>query len=149
MDYYIIWAWLAIGLAWLWVWIGEWTLAKSSLEAMGKKPEMSNVFLILTILGIALVESAAIYALIIAFQIVGMDPGSQIVAWKIVGAWLAVWLAWLGVGVWEGKLVWWAIDAILKKPESRAKMMTYMILFLALVESVAIYGLIIALQLVR
>gem|GEM_PF-609896 len=53
---------------------------------MGKKPEMSNVFLILTILGIALVESAAIYALIIAFQIVGMDPGSQIVAWKIVGA---------------------------------------------------------------
>jgi len=36
---------------------------------MGKNPELSGFLTILTILGIALVESAAIYGLIIAFQI--------------------------------------------------------------------------------
>jgi len=148
MDFYIIWAWLAIGLAGLWVWIGEWTLAKSSLEAMGKNPEMWGTFLVLTILGIALVESAAIYALIISFQVIGLDPASEILAWKVIGAWLAIGFAWLGAGVWEGKLVSGAMDAILRNPEMKGKIMTYMVLFLALVEAVAIYGLIIALNLI-
>jgi len=39
------------------------------------------------------------------------------------------------------------MDATLRNPEMKTKIMTYMILFLALVESAAIYGLFIALQL--
>ncbi len=145
---YILWAGLAIGLAGLGVGIWEGMVAKKSLESMGKNPEMSNYFLVLTILGIALVESAAIYGLIIAFQILGLDPATTTVsAWAAVAAGCAIWFAWLGAGIGEGMLVSGAMDATLRNPENKTKIMTFMILFLALVESVAIYGLIIAFQL--
>jgi len=39
------------------------------MEIMGKNPKMSSFYLTVTILGVALVESVAIYGLIIAFQI--------------------------------------------------------------------------------
>jgi V/A-type H+-transporting ATPase subunit K len=137
---------LAIGLAGLGVGIGEGMVAKKSLESMGKNPDMSNYFLVLTILGIALVESAAIYGLIIAFQIMAIDPGA-IEPWRAVAAGCAIGFAGLGAGIGEGMLVSGAMDATLRNPEMKTKIMTFMILFLALVESVAIYGLIIAFQL--
>jgi F0F1-type ATP synthase membrane subunit c/vacuolar-type H+-ATPase subunit K len=52
---------------------------------MGKNPELSNFFLLLTILGIALVESAAIYGLLIALNIVNADP-TMITAYQALGA---------------------------------------------------------------
>ena len=146
MEFYI-WAWLAIGLAGLGVGIWEGIVARKSLEIMGKNPEMTGTFLVLTILGIALTESAAIYWLIVALQITGLEPESVISGWKIIGAWLAVWLAGCGSGLGEGMLVAGAMDAILRNPEIKGKIMTFMILFLALVESSAIYGLVIALGL--
>ncbi len=146
MDQFILGAGLAIGLAGLGVGIWEGMLARKSLESMGKNPDMSNYFLVLTILGIALVESAAIYGLIIAFQIIGLDP-TTVPAWQPIAAWLAVWLAWLWAWIGEWYLVSWAMDAVLRNPAMKNKIMTFMILFLALVESVAIYWLIIAFQL--
>ncbi|MBQ9554324.1 hypothetical protein IJU97_05265 [bacterium] len=38
---------------------------------MGKNPELSSTFMVLTILGMALVESAAIYGLVVAFNLIG------------------------------------------------------------------------------
>ncbi len=144
---YLLGAWLAIGLAGLGVGIGEGMVAKKSLESMGKNPEMSGYFLVLTILGIALVESAAIYGLIIAFQILGLDPATTVTGYAAVAAGTAIGFAGLGAGIGEWMLVSGAMDATLRNPENKTKIMTYMILFLALVESVAIYGLIIAFQL--
>jgi len=58
---------------------------------MGKNPDLSGTFLVLTILGIALTESAAIYGLIIALQIVGLDPATTTVsAGAAIGAGMAV-----------------------------------------------------------
>lgn len=116
---------------------------------MGKNPDMTNTFLVLTILGIALVESAAIYGLIIALQILGLDPETFTLGSKAVAAGFAIGLAGLGAGIGEGQLVTSAMDSILRNPEGKGKIMTFMILFLALVESVAIYGLVVALQLLR
>ena len=145
MELYIG-AGLAIGLAGIGVGIGEWLLAKKSIETMGRNPELTSTFLVITILGIALVESAAIYGLIIALQILGLDPTT--IAWpKAIAAGLAVGAAGLGAWIGEWFLVAWAMDAILRNPSIKGKIMTFMVLFLALVESVAIYGLIIALQL--
>jgi F-type H+-transporting ATPase subunit c len=64
-----------------------------------------------------------------------------------IAAGCAIGLAGLGAGIGEGMLVSWAMDATLRNPEMKSRIMTFMILFLALVESVAIYGLIIAFQL--
>ncbi len=137
---------LAIGLAGLWVGIWEWIIAKKSLKIMGMNPELSWSFLVLTILGIALTESAAIYGLIIALQIMWLDPAT-VSSWAVIAAGLAVGAAWFGAWVWEGLLVSGAMEAILRNPEMKGKIMTYMILFLALVESSAIYGLVVALSL--
>jgi len=145
MELYI-WAWLAIGLAGLWVGIWEGMVAKKSLEIMGKNPDLTSSFLVLTILGIALTESAAIYWLIVALQINGLDP-TTISAWQAIWAWLAVWAGWAWSGIWEWMLVAWAMEAIFRNPSMKWKIMTFMILFLALVESSAIYGLVIALSL--
>jgi len=146
MEFYL-WAGLAIWLAWLGVGIGEGMVAKKSLEVMGKNPEMSWFFLVLTILGIALTESAAIYGLIIAFQIIGLDPESVTSISKVIGAGIAVGLAGCGSGIGEGMLVSGAMEAILRNPEIKGKIMAFMILFLALVESSAIYWLVIAFSL--
>lgn len=143
---YLLWAGLAVGLAALGVAIGEGKVATKSLEAMGKNPELSNFFLLLTILGIALVESAAIYGLLIALQIGNADP-ALITGYQALGAGLAIGLAGFGAGIGEGNLVAAAIDAVLRNPANKAKIMAYMILFVALVESVAIYGFIVALNL--
>jgi len=78
---YLLGAGLAIGLAGLGVGIWEGMVAKKSLESMGKNPEMSGYFLVLTILGIALVESAAIYGLIIA--------------------WIRCWYWWMNARIWS------------------------------------------------
>ena len=141
-----LWAGLAIGLAGLGVGIWEWIIAQRSLKIMGMNPELSWSFLVLTILGIALTESAAIYGLIIALQIMGLDPAT-VSPGGVIAAGLAVGAAgfWSGVGEWL--LVSGAMEAILRNPEMKGKIMTYMILFLALVESSAIYGLVVALSL--
>ena len=51
------------------------------------------------------------------------------------------------MGIGEGMLVSGAMDAIQRNPAIKGKIMTFMVLFLALVESAAIYGLVIALML--
>jgi len=114
---------------------------------MGKNPDMTGTFLVLTILGIALTESAAIYGLIVAFSILGVDPETVTSGWKLIAAGLAVGLAGAGSGIGEWLLVSWAMESILRNPEIKGKIMTFMILFLALVESSAIYGLVIAFSL--
>ncbi len=138
-----LWAGLAIGLAWLGVGIGRWYLSEESLKTMGKNPTMINYFLTVTILGVALVESAAIYALIISFKILELGIGSWIVA---VGAWLAIGLAWLGAGVGQWLLIKGAIKGINQNPELRGNILAFMVLFVALIEVVAIYGMIIAIK---
>lgn len=143
----ILWAGLAIGLAWIGVWIWEGFLAMKSIKNMWKNSELSSTFMVITVLWMALVESAAIYWLIIAMQI--MNAWAIDNPYSLVAAWFAVWLAWLGAGVWEGLIAGWTLDTILRNPDMKWKAMTYMVLFIALDESVAIYWLIVALQLLN
>lgn len=141
MEYTMIGAALAIGLSGLWVALWQWILAKSSIDVLGKNPTLASDVRIFTILGIALVESAAIYGFIVAYQIITSDviTSSQAIwAWIAIGA-TAFW-AWLG----EWKLVSGAIEALARNPANKAIVLQFMILFVALVESAAIYGLIIA-----
>ncbi len=136
-----IWAWLAVWLSGIWVAIGQWFLWKSAVEVMWKRKEMTSFYLTITILGIALVESAVIYGLIVAFQILDKENLSLIAS---IWVWLSIWLAWLWAWVWEWKLIAWALRSIDKNPEIKWKIMTMMVLFVALVESAAIYWLVIS-----
>ncbi|MCH2188951.1 hypothetical protein MK079_03940 [Candidatus Gracilibacteria bacterium] len=136
---------LAIGLAGVGVAIGRGYLAERSLKVMGLNPSMISFFLTVSILGVALVESAAIYALIVAFSIMGAEGLAGVAA---IGAGIGIGLAGLGAGVGEGLLVKGAMSAMNKSPESKGKIMAFMVLFVALIEVVAIYGLIIAFRMI-
>jgi len=140
---YSVWAWLAIWLAWIWVAIGIWYMSKKSLELMGQNPKMISFFLTVSILWIALIESSAIYALIVSFKILSFDWAITAALW----AWLAIWLAWFWVWVWMGKIISWALSAMNTNPEIKAKLMSLMVLFVALIEVVAIYWLVISFRL--
>ena len=65
-----------------------------------------------------------------------------------LGAGLAVALSGIGAAVGEAMIAVAAFNSILRNPDMRGKFMTYMILFMALTESCAIYGLIIAFKLI-
>ena len=136
-----IWAWLAIWLSWVWVAIGQWILWKSAVEAMWKNKELSSFLLTITILGIALVESVVIYGLVVAFNLLDIQT---IGANSSIAAWLAIWLAAMWAWIWEGLLISWALNAMWRNPNIKWKIMAFMVLFVALVEVVAIYWLIVA-----
>ena len=142
MNIAIIGAGIAIALTGVGVVIGDMYLARRGIDALGKNPNLSGGLIVFMILGLALVESAAIYGLIIAFQI--LDGAATLSAVQTITAGLAIGLPGLMVAIGEGWVIGQAIDSFLRNPEARGKVMTNMILAVALIESIAIYGLIIA-----
>ena len=59
---------------------------------------------------------------------------------------LAIWLAWCWVWLAAGHVISWAFEAIARNPKEKTKYLTFMILFVALIEVLAIYWFIIAFQ---
>lgn len=145
-SFVAVWAWLAIWLSWLWVALGQSMLATSSMDILWKNPKLWGTLLIYTILWIALIESVVIFWLLVAFQIISKDELDWITA---IWAWLAIWLTWFWAWFWEGKLVSETLQTVNRNPENKNKALQFMILFLTLIEVVAIYGLIVSLQLLK
>mgnify|MGYP002641619658 CR=1 FL=1 len=146
MDLIYIGAWLAIWLSGLGVALGQWMLAKTSIEILGKNPKLASQLRIFTILWIALVESAAIYWFVVAYQILTVE---DIASYTAIWAGLAIWIPAFWAWYWEWKLVSGAMIALNRNPENKNTVLQFMILFLALIEVVAIYGLIIAQKLIK
>jgi len=125
--------------------VGEGWIARKSIDVLGKNPSLAGPLKSLTILGIALVESAAIYGLVVALLILftaGLTNEQAIIAGSIIG----------GVGVftciYEARIVTQALDSILRNPEIEGEVRSNMILFVALVESAAIYALVTSLLII-
>ena len=68
--------------------------------------------------------------------------------WIAIAAGLAIGLAALGGGIGQGRAAAAALDGIARNPGASGKIMTPMILGLALIESLVIYALVIAFMLV-
>jgi F-type H+-transporting ATPase subunit c len=90
---------------------------------------------------LAVLASPAVFAQDAA----GGGKGGGLVA---IGAALAIGLAALGGGLGQGRAAASALDGIARNPQASGKIFVPMIVGLALIESLVIYGLIIALQLV-
>lgn len=143
LSYAAIGAGLAIWLAWVGVGLGQSLVWKTAIEILGMNPRLASTLRVYTLLGIALVETAMIYALVVAFRILGDET---ITATQAIWAGLAMGLTAFGAGYGEGKLVTSALYAVNRNPDNKAQVLQFMILFLALVETVAVYGLIISFQ---
>lgn len=138
-DAFLLACGIAVWVAWVWVTMAQWLIGRTSIEAQGKNPELEPTFKKLTILGIALVESAAIYGLVMALLILYSDASLYKALASALSVALPGIMAWFG----EGKIVESAINAILRNPADEKKIQSNMILYIALTESAAIYGLII------
>lgn len=141
-----IWPWLAIWLAWVWVAIWQWILAKKAIEMMWKNPKEYVFYMVVAILWLALVESAAIYWLIVSFQLLGSE---SIWLFSSIAAWLSIWLTGLWVWIWEWKLVAWALWAMERNPKIKYNLLWFMVLFLALIEVSAVYWLVISFMIIN
>jgi F-type H+-transporting ATPase subunit c len=108
---------------------------------------MKGKLMTFMILFIALDETVAIYWLIVALQILGVDPASMTNPHAFISAWLAVGLPWIAVGIWEGYVAKTAVENMGKNPEISSTLMVLTILGMALVESAAIYWLVVAFDL--
>jgi len=136
-------AWLSIGLSVVGVAVGQWILARTSVDMLGKNPKLMWTLRIYTIIGIALVESCAIYGLLIAFQILWNNWLSWLQAiWAGLAIWLASW--WAGYGEW--RLISGAIEAVNRNPENKWAVLQFMMLFAAIIEAGAIYWLLVAMS---
>jgi F0F1-type ATP synthase membrane subunit c/vacuolar-type H+-ATPase subunit K len=111
---HLIFAGLAVGLPGLGVAIGEALVAKRAIHILGKNPELSGTLLVYTILSIALVESAAIYGLIVALNIAS-NP--DLLRTQGLGAAAAVGIAGFGVALGEAWVASTALKAIHRNPD--------------------------------
>lgn len=138
---------LAVGLAGVAAGIGESMIVASGLNAILRNPETKGKIMTLMVLFIALDESVAIYGLIVAFKILSTDPAAMTSPYPYLAAGLSIGLVGLAVGIGEGYIAKTSLDNIGKNPELSSTFMILTILGLALVESAAIYGLIISFRL--
>lgn len=62
---------LAIGFGTIGTGIGQGNAIKGAMEAIGRNPETAKTIQNVLVLGLAFIESLAIYALVIAFMLIG------------------------------------------------------------------------------
>ena len=137
------WAVLALILAGAGTTLGQWILVIKAMDILWRNPRIYQSLLIFTILSIALVEASAIYGLITALKISG--AGKDI--WTSLAAGLAVGIPCFLVGYIEWKVAAEALEAMNRNPENTNSVLQLMILTMALIEAVAIYGLVVAFKL--
>lgn len=142
MDFVVLWSALAVVLTGIGATIGEAMVAKDSLDVLGKNPNLAGTLKSLTILGIALVESAAIYWLVVALLILFTDG---VTSMQAIAAGASIGGVGLFTCLFEAKVVQQALNSILRNPAIEGEVRSNMILFVALVESAAIYALVTAL----
>ena len=145
MDMVSLWASLSIWLACLWVAFWQCYFIYKVMDILGKNPKMTPFFLTIAILWVALIESSAIFWLIVAMQLLWAEFSSPLAS---LWAWLAIWLTWLWVWMWEWLIVEQAVVAANKNTDEKNKILSYMILLIALVESTAIYWIIVAMRII-
>ncbi len=144
MDNWLVYvaAWIAVWATGLAVTLGEAWVAKTAIDAQGKNPDLWSALRSLTILWLALVESAAIYGLVVMILILQKAWVDGFSGWQAMGAALAIALPGILAGIWEWAIVVNAIKSVLRNPADAANIRTNMIIFIAIVESAAIYGLV-------
>ena len=141
---------LTIGLGAIGAALGEGYAAGLANESISYKPKMSGELLKNMLVGQAIAESAAIFALVVAILLLFAQPssGSPIVAWSAIGAGLAMGLAAIGSGIGAGSPAGKACLAIVHQPSEKSRIMTTMLVGSAVCQTPAIFGIVISFLLI-
>lgn len=141
-----IWVVFSIWLTWIWASLWQLQLTRIAMDTLWKNPKIGKEILIQTTVWITLIESIVIFWLLVAFKILGSTTVDYVTA---ISAWLSIWLTWFIVWLWEWKLMATSIESLNRNPENKNQVLMFMILFAALLESVVIFGLLVALSLLK
>ncbi len=130
--------------------LGIGRIASCGLRAVHYQPAKSGSVMKSMLIGMAVTESSAIFALVTA-MILLFTP-IPITGWEkifaIAGAGLAIGLGTLGSGIGEGMIASKAVESIGRSPESEQTVTRMMLLTQAITESPAVFALVIALSLI-
>jgi len=130
--------------------LGIGQIASAGLRAIHYQPGASGSVMKNMLIGMAVTESSAIFALVTA-MILLFTPIAGVgweKAFAIAGAGLAIGLGTLGSGIGEGLIASKAVENIARSPESEQTMTRFMLLTQAITESPAVFALVIALALI-
>ena len=92
-------------------------------------------------------EFFTIYASAIAFKTHSIFMNPLICAASVIGAGLAIGLGAIGPGIGQGTAAGQAVEGIARQPEAEGKIRGTLLLSLAFMEALTIYGLVVALAL--
>jgi F-type H+-transporting ATPase subunit c len=139
--------------------ISQARAARQALAAIARQPSEAATISRNLFVGLAMIESRALYVLIVVLILLFADPlQGQVAAaarqgagafWFIVGsavaAPLAITIGTIFAALGQGRVTAAALTAIAEQPEARESISTSLFVSLALLESLALYALIVSL----
>jgi len=150
---------LAIGAGVIFPAIGQARAARQALAAIARQPSEAGTISRNLFVGLAMIESLALYVLIVVLILLFADPLQADIAaaarqdmaafWFLTGsavaAAAAITLGTVFAALGQGRVVAAALAAIAEQPEARDAISTSLFISLALLESLALYSLIVSL----
>ncbi len=119
-------------------------------QAIGRQPAAAGAVMRTMLVGMAVAESPAIFALVVAFIILLVYPGQGTILDipAVLGAGICMGLGALGPGLGEGFAAGKACEGIGKQPDNSGVITRTMLIGQAVSESTAIYALVVAFLLI-
>lgn len=143
---FFIGAGLAIGSGAIGAALGEGYAAGLANKSLSYRPEMSGDIVKNMLVGQAIAESAAIFALVVAIVLLFSESSATnaLVGWAAIGAGLSVGLSAIGSGVGAGLPAGTACFGIARQPGNSSKILTTMLIGSAVCQTPAIFGLVVS-----
>lgn len=140
---------LSIGFGAIGAAIGEGYTAGAANEAISYRPEKAGEVVKNMLVGQAIAESAAIFALVVAIILIFKDaPGeSYVLTWTYIGAGLSMGLSAIGSGVGSGFPAGRLCLGVVRQPAYSTKLLTTTLIGAAICQTPAILGMVVALLL--
>lgn len=141
---------LAIGFGAIGAALGEGYTAGQASEALSQKPESAGEVVKNMLVGQAIAESAAIFALVVAIVLLFSQPEvvTPLTAWSAIGAGLAMGLSAIGSGLGSGMPGGASCRGIVRQPGNSGRIQTTMLIGSAVAQTPAIFGMVTAFLLI-
>lgn len=119
-------------------------------QAASRQPSAAAPIMRTMLIGMAVAESPAIFALVVAIVVLFIDAGkeSMMHIFALLGAGISMGLGAVGPGIGEGFVAGKASEGIGRQPENSGLITRTMLIGQAVSESTAIYALVVALLLI-
>jgi F-type H+-transporting ATPase subunit c len=139
--------------------IAQTRAASRALEALARQPDESTIISRNLYIGLAMIESQALYVLIVALILLFANPLADrlpeavtrgtLALWFLVGsavvAAVTITIGTMASSLGQGQVTGTALESIAEQPAARDAISTTLFISLALLESLALYALIVSL----